>query len=193
MTYKSKGMDTGFRDCLGCVVRIGDRVKNPATGVICEIDKNGKAVGPAGVRYDLGSGMGRVERIPELSDLGDIIYIPYLVEWEVTKEEQKKISGESVIWPEDLDMEVPPRRRQKKVRKGATRLKEMEDEAVRNGVTVDEARMILESDCTRDDVDGVEWDLRGIALDDYQDEDLADELNRRGYRGEITKTKTIKI
>ena len=27
----------------------------------------------------------------------------------------------------------------------------------------------------------------------YQDEDLCDELRDRGYHGEITKTKTIKI
>lgn len=49
-----------------------------------------------------------------------------------------------------------------------------EDDAVQNGVTVDQARRIL-------------------AIQDFQDEELCDELRDRGYRGEITKTKTIKI
>ena len=46
--------------------------------------------------------------------------------------------------------------------------------AVQNGCTPDEARMKL-------------------ALQDAQDEDLADELRDRGYAGTITKTKTIII
>ena len=46
--------------------------------------------------------------------------------------------------------------------------------AVQNGCTPDDARMKL-------------------ALQDAQDEDLADELRDRGYTGTITKTKTIII
>lgn len=46
--------------------------------------------------------------------------------------------------------------------------------AVKDGCTPDEARMKL-------------------ALQDAQDEDLADELRDRGYAGTITKTKTIII
>ena len=39
----------------------------------------------------------------------------------------------------------------------------------------------------------IEQARRVIAIQDFQDEDLADELRERGYHGEITKTKTIKI
>lgn len=49
-----------------------------------------------------------------------------------------------------------------------------EQKTVQEGCTPEEARRIL-------------------TLQDYQDEDLCDELRDRGYHGEITKTKTIKI
>ena len=52
--------------------------------------------------------------------------------------------------------------------------KTAEDAGVQNGCTPEDARRIL-------------------TLQDYQDEDLCDELRERGYHGEITKTKTIKI
>ena len=58
--------------------------------------------------------------------------------------------------------------------KKTTRQRKLEAAAVENGLTVNEARMKL-------------------ALADFQDEDLCDELRERGYHGEITKTKTITI
>lgn len=39
----------------------------------------------------------------------------------------------------------------------------------------------------------VEEARRILTIQDFQDEDLCDELRDRGYHGEITKTKTIKI
>ena len=53
-------------------------------------------------------------------------------------------------------------------------VEDMEEEAVQNGCTPDEARRLL-------------------LLQDYQDEDLTDELRARGYHGEIKKSKTIRI
>lgn len=58
--------------------------------------------------------------------------------------------------------------------KKTMRQRKLEAAAVADGVTVEQARLIL-------------------TLQDFQDEDLCDELRERGYHGEITKTKTIKI
>jgi hypothetical protein len=74
--------------------------------------------------------------------------------------------------PDSVREHVNTAPKSKKYRTKAIR--EAEAEAAENDITVDE-------------------DRKALALQDYQDEDLCDELRARGYHGEITKTKTIKI
>ena len=50
----------------------------------------------------------------------------------------------------------------------------IETEAVDKGIPVEDARKLL-------------------ALQDYDDEELADELQARGYKGRLVKTKTLNL
>ncbi len=161
-----------FQDLHGDTIKVGDRIKH-ADGTIYTIDKFGRAKSALGFIYILGKDLHTVS-LPQPN--GNCIY--KLNDWELTDEQPPKVEGETVTPGNDADNFAPPRVKDPrndnlkgKKRKGA---RKDEDAAVDNGVTPDEARRIL-------------------TIQDFQDEELADELRDRGYRGELTKTKTIKI
>lgn len=174
MTILKNGTPTGFQDKNGKDIKTADRIKHTVDGSILTIDKFARAVSPLGFHYNLlamhvSRGMN-----------ADGTYFSRLTDYELTDELPPKHEGEVVRLGTDADNMAPDRVRDPrnerlhgpKRRKGA--LRDMEAEAVQDGCTPEEARRIL-------------------TLQDYQDEDLCDELRDRGYHGEITKTKTIKI
>lgn len=174
MTILKSGTPTGFQDKNGKDIKTADRIKHVLDGSILTIDKFARAVSPLGFKYDLLSM--HVQRGMK----ADGTYYSRLSDYELTDEIPPKHEGETVRLGTDADNMAPDRVRDPRNerlhgprrRKGA--LRDMEAEAVQDGCTPEEARRIL-------------------TLQDYQDEDLCDELRDRGYHGEITKTKTIKI
>ncbi len=166
------GTPLAFQDLHGDTIKVGDRIKH-ADGTIYTIDKFGRAKSALGFIHTLRTDLHAIS-IPQPD--GSCLY--KLKDWEITDEQPPKVEGESVTPGNDADNFAPPRVKDPrndnlkgKKRKGA---RKDEDAAVDNGVTPDEARRIL-------------------TIQDFQDEELADELRDRGYRGEITKTKTLKI
>lgn len=170
------GTPTGFQDKNGVEIKTADRIKHVADGSILVIDKFCKAVSALGFKYELGSMHCSRGMNP------DGTYFAHLTDYELTDEEPPKPKGPTVkpgndaenMAPDSVREHVNTAPKSKKYRTKAIREAEAEAEAVENGITVDEAR-------------------KALALQDYQDEDLCDELRARGYHGEITKTKTIKI
>lgn len=174
MTIVKNGTPTGFQDKNGVEIKIADRIKHVTDGSILVIDKFGKAVSPLGFKYDLTTMHCSRGMNP------DGTYFAHLTDYELTDEEPPKPKGPTVkpgsdaenMAPDNVREHVNTAPKSKKYRTKAIR--EAEAEAAENGITVDEAR-------------------KALNLQDYQDEDLCDELRARGYHGEITKTKTIKI
>lgn len=173
MTILKNGTPTGYVDRNGKEIRTADRIKSVKDGTIYVIDKFGRARSPLGFIYTLGNQLHAVS-VPNPN--GSYTY--KLNDWELTDEQPPKVEGETVTPGNDAENMAPDRVKDPrnealkgKKRKGA---KNAEAQAVDEGVTVDEARRIL-------------------TIQDFQDEDLCDELRDGGYRGEITKTKTIKI
>ena len=175
MTILKNGTPTGFQDKNGKDIKTADRIKHVLDGSILTIDKFARAVSRLGFKYDLlnlnvSRGMNP-----------DGTYFARLTDYELTDDVPAKPEGPTVTPGNDAENMAPDRVRdprnvslKKKNWKKNRTVEEMEDDAVQNGCTLDEARRIL-------------------TLQDFQDEDLADELRARGYQGEITKTKTIKI
>lgn len=167
------GTPLAFQDIQGNTIKVGDRIKH-ADGTIYTIDKFGRARSALGFIHNLRTDFQAVG-IPQPD--GSCIY--KLNYWKITDEPAPAApEGETVTPGNDADNFAPPRVKDPrndnlkgKKRKGA---RKDEDAAVDNGVTPDEARRIL-------------------TIQDFQDEELADELRDRGYHGEITKTKTLKI
>jgi len=181
MTILKAGTTTNFQDKDGAVIKIGDRLKSVQDGTILTVDKFGRATSPLGFKYDL------KDLTPISRGMNpDGTYFARITEYYITDERPPKPEGETVKPGNDADNLAPDRvkdTRQTAPKKnckgmfkprGAAPADPAEASAVANGVTVNEARLKL-------------------ALADYQDEDLCDELRDRGYHGEITKTKTIKI
>ena len=167
MTILKNGTPTGFQDKNGKDIKTADRIKHTADGSILTIDKFARAVSPLGFHYDL------LTLHVSRGMNADGTYFSRLTDYELTDEVPPKPEGETVRLGSDADNMAPDRVRDPrnahlhgpKRRKGARPEGTEEPE---------EARRIL-------------------TLQDYQDEDLCDELRDRGYKGEITKTKTIKI
>ena len=170
------GTPTAFQDRNGVTIKVGDRIKH-ADGTIHTIDRYGSASSALGFRYPLDS-VGTIRR--GIDEKGDTY--ARIMDWEVTSDPAPaKPEGPTVKPGDDAQNMAPDRVRdprnellKKENWRKTTRQRKLEAAAVDNDLTVNEARMKL-------------------ALADYQDEDLADELRERGYHGEITKTKTIKI
>lgn len=103
----------------------------------------------------------------------DGTYFSRLTDYELTDEVPPKPEGETVRLGSDAENMAPDRVRDPRNERlhGPKRRKGARPEDTEEP---EEARRIL-------------------TLQDYQDEDLCDELRARGYHGEITKTKTIKI
>lgn len=167
MTIVKNGTPTGFQDKNGAEIKTADRIKHVTDGSILVIDKFGKAVSPLGFKYDLTTMHCSRGMNP------DGTYFAHLTDYELTDEEPPKPKGPTVKPGSDAENMAPDSVREHSKKYRTKAIREAEAEAVENG-TVDEARKTL-------------------ALQDYQDEDLCDELRARGYHGEITKTKTIKI
>lgn len=173
MTILKNGTPTGFQDRNGKEIKTADRIKHRVDGSILTIDKFARAVSQLGFKYDLlnlnvSRGMNP-----------DGTYFAKLTDYELTDEEPVKTKVATVAPGTDAENMAPdrvrdPRNEKLHGKRRRTPRKADEDDAVQNGVTVDKARRIL-------------------AIQDFQDEELCDELRDRGYRGEITKTKTIKI
>ena len=179
------GTPTGFQDRNGQDIKTADRIKHTGDGSILTINKFGKAVSVLGFQYDL-------QNLAVSRGMNpDGTYFAHLTEYDLTDEVPAKPEGETVKPGDDVENMAPPRvkdpRNEKLLKKEKTKklkpadpkvvrrlLADPEREAVDNGLTVEDARRL-------------------ITLQDFQDEDLADELRDRGYTGEITKTKTIKI
>lgn len=172
------GTPTGFQDKNGTTIKVGDRIKH-ADGTINVIDKFGKAQSVFGFKYDL-------DKVGTLSRgmAPDGTYFARITDWEITDDPApaEAVIGETVKPGNDgqnmapADMTDPQAGKAQRPKR--KRAKTAEAKAVEDGVTPDEARDLI---------------LRKYALEDYSDEDLTDELRGRGYKGEITKTKTIKI
>lgn len=169
------GTPTGFQDMNGAAIKVGDRIQHD-DGTIVVIDKFGRTVSRFGIVTALDK-VGTVRR--GMNEDGT--YFARIVDWKITDDPMpSRPEGETVKPGDDSQNMAPDRVREhvntapksKKYRTKAIR--EAEAEAVANGITVDEARKVQ-------------------ALQDYQDEDLCDELRARGYHGEVIKTKTIKI
>lgn len=173
MTILKAGTPIGFQDKDGATLKVGDRIKNIHDASICVIDKFGKAVSPLGFKYDPAS----LNVSRGMQEDGN--YFARLTDYILTDEPAPaKPQGETVSPGDDAQNMAPASildpmtgRKLKRTRKAKD---DAEATAVQNGCTPDEARMKL-------------------ALQDAQDEDLADELRDRGYTGTITKTKTIII
>ena len=171
MTILKNGTPTGFQDRNGKDIKTADRIKHILDGSILTIDKFARAVSQLGFKYDLlnlnvSRGMNP-----------DGTYFARLTDYELTDDVPAKPEGPTVSPGDDAQNMVPDTFRDPeadKPRKHAKKKKDDEQRALDEGVTVDEARRIL-------------------TLQDFQDEELCDELRERGYKGEITKTKTIKI
>lgn len=175
MTIVKNGTPTGFQDRNGQEIKTADRIKHVVDGSICVIDKFARASSPLGFKYELSSlHCSRGMNI-------DGTYFAKLTDYELTDEEPPKPKGESVRPGNDGENMAPDRVRdprneslKKENWKKNKTVAQMEADAVANGITEDDARKML-------------------ALQDYQDEDLTDELRARGYHGEIRRTKTIVI
>lgn len=167
MTILKKGTPTDFQDKSGVAIKIGDRIKSVQDGTILTIDKFGKGVSALGFKYDLPN-LGPVSR--GMNEDGT--YFARLSAWSLTDEEPVKPQGE-ILTADDVAELAPP--------------------SVKDPRNTSKYR---DKDVSVDDVDyeGIHDNIVNLAaLEDYQDEDLTEELRRRGYHGEITKTKTIKI
>lgn len=176
MTIMKAGTPTAFQDKNGTTIKVGDRIKH-SDGTINVIDKFGKAQSAFGFKYDLDK-LGTLHRGMN----PDGTYYARIVDWEITDEPAPaKPEGETVKPGNDGQNMAPkemtdpqagkaqaPKRRRKKTAEDA------EAAAVQDGCTPEEARRIL-------------------TLQDYQDDDLADELQNRGWHGIIVKKRTIKI
>lgn len=174
------GTPTAFQDRNGVTIKVGDRIKH-ADGTIHTIDRYGSAASALGFRYSLYT-LGTIHR--GMDEKGDTY--ARIMDWVVTDDPAPaKPEGPTVKPGDDAQNMAPDRVRdprnaslkKENWKKKTTRQSKLEAAAVADGVTVGQARRIL-------------------TLQDFQDEDLCDELRERGYHGyhgEITKTKTIKI
>ena len=176
MTIVKNGTPTGFQDRNGHDIKTADRIKHIVDGSILTIDKFSRAVSPLGFKYEIASMKGISRGMNP-----DGTYFARLTDYELTDDVPPKHEGPTVSPGDDADNMAPTRvrdPRNKALRKENWKknrsVEDMEEEAVQNGCTPDEARRLL-------------------LLQDYQDEDLADELRARGYHGEIKKSKTIRI
>lgn len=211
MTILKNGTPTGFQDKNGVEIKTADRIKHVVDGSICVIDKFARAVSPLGFKYELSSlHCSRGMNI-------DGTYFAKLTDYELTTEEPPKPKGESVRPGNDGENMAPDRVRDprnaslKKVRKAAemSELQKYIDKLLLEGHAVDVSTPEAQGDAIRVKLDGrditfdeikavangiTEDDARKmLALQDYLDEDLTNELRARGYHGEIRRTKTIKI
>ena len=211
MTILKNGTPTGFQDKNGVEIKTADRIKHVVDGSICVIDKFARAVSPLGFKYELSSlHCSRGMNV-------DGTYFAKLTDYELTDEEPPKPKGESVRPGNDGENMAPDRVRDpkkvnwKKVRKAAemSGLQKSIDKLLLEGHAVDVSTPEAQGDAIRIKLDGrditfeeikavangiTEDDARKmLALQDYQDEDLTNELRARGYHGEIRRTKTIII
>lgn len=167
------GTPTAFQDRNGATIKVGDRIKHD-DGTINTVDKFGSATSRFGIRTALDK-LGHIHR--GIAENGEAY--ARIMDWELTDEPAPAAPEGPTVKPgDDAQNMAPDRLRGKPTGKRTSRQqkqeKTAEDAGVQNGCTPEEARRIL-------------------TLKDYQDEDLCDELRERGYHGEITKTKTIKI
>lgn len=177
MTILKNGTPTGFQDRNGHDIKTADRIKHIVDGSILTIDKFARAVSPLGFKYEISSMKGISRGMNP-----DGTYFARLTDYELTDELPPKHTGETVQLGDDADNMAPDRIRdprnkslkKENWKKNRKAVEDIEADAAQNGCTPDEARRIL-------------------TLQDFQDEDLCDELRERGYHGEITKTKTIRI
>lgn len=158
------GTPTAFQDRNGVTIKVGDRIKHD-DGTINTIDKYGSATSRFGIRTALDK-IGHIHR--GIAENGEAY--ARIMDWELTDEPAPAAPEGPTVKPGDDAQNMAPDR----LRGKPTGKKTAEDAGVQNGCTPEEARRIL-------------------TLQDYQDEDLCDELRERGYHGEITKTKTLKI
>ena len=167
MTILKNGTPTGFQDKNGKDIKTADRIKHTVDGSILTIDKFARAVSPLGFKYDL------LTLHVSRGMNADGTYFSRLTDYVLTDEVPPKHEGETVRLGTDADNMAPDRVRDPRNERlhGPKRRKGARPEDTEEP---EEARRIL-------------------TLQDYQDEDLCDELRDRGYHGEITKTKTIKI
>lgn len=210
------GTPTGFQDKNGAEIKTADHIKNIADGSILVIDKFGKAVSALGFKYELPN-MHCSRGMNE-----DGTYFARLTDYELTQEEQPKPKGEVVTADDVADM-APPAVKDKRDTKPKSKYYKTEaarrrktslackyaNQLAAEGYEVNVMTAEDQSGDIRVELDGhdvsfeeLETIANGgtqedaakmLSLGDYQDEDLCGELRARGYHGEITKTKTIKI
>lgn len=220
MTIMKTGTPTAFQDKSGATIKSEDRIKSIIDGSILTIDKFGKAVSPLGFKYDLASlhlsrGMNPDGTyFAKLTDYELTDEQPPEPQGEVITPEMV----DSFARPEPHDKRDTSKYSR---RKGAKHnvLAELQpyiDKLVAAGHDIAVIGPEAQTDPVRIELDGCAVtyaevknaadaiDIPAVleAVQDHdnarkvlalQDEDLCDELRARGYRGEISRTKTIKI
>lgn len=213
MTILKNGTPTGFQDKNGAEIKTADRIKHIGDGSVLVIDKFGKAVSALGFKHEL-TNMHCSRGMNE-----DGTYFARLTDYEITQEEQPKPKGEVVTADDVADMAPPavkdkrntaPKSKSEAARRRKTSLAvKYANQLAAEGHEVTVATAEDQGGDIRVELDGhdvsfeeLETIANGgtqedaakmLSLGDYQDEDLCGELRARGYHGEITKTKTIKI
>lgn len=166
MAIMKNGTPTGFQDRNGKDIKTADRIKHVSDGSILTIDKFGKAVSPLGFKYELTSMNVSRGMNP------DGTYFAHLTDYELTEEVPFRPEGETVRPGDDSENMAPERvrdpRNEKLLKKNRKKKAEKDD------VTPAEA-------------------IRILTIQDFADDELAEELQARGWHGSIQKVRTIQI
>ena len=184
----AKGTETGFSDKHGKPIKVGDHIKNTVDGSILTVDKFSMGVSKLGLKY----GLAKLQPIHRGQNENGT-YFAKLAEWELTSEEPETIDVEAVR-PGDDAQNMAPKRvfdprnvnlKKENWGKSQKTVKEMEAEAVKDGVTVEEAKAILKKQSKP------EKEVKGLSA--FTDAEIAEELRKRGYRGVLKKASRVQI
>ena len=182
----AKGTETGFSDKHGKPIKVGDCIKSAVDGSVLTVDKFSMGVSRLGFKY----GLAKLQPIHRGQNENGT-YFARLTVWEITSEEPQPVEVESVHPGDDTDNIAPTRVRDprntnlKKENWHKESVAEMEAEAVKNGVTVEEAKAILKKQSKPEKAD------RGLSA--FTDDEIAAELKRRGWRGVLKKSSRVQI
>ena len=161
------GMKTQYTDINGAAIKVGDRIQHVRDNVIYTVNKYKQAEGPHGVKLPLRG----------LYPSKNFRIIP---------DEEAAAIADGVTGDEAREI-------QKEQQPDPLALKPADPEVVRNLLTGQAPETPAEPEPTDEapvpDEDTPDYS----ALGDFQDEDLADELRARGFRGRLTKTKILNI
>lgn len=184
----AKGAETGFSDKNGKPIRVGDRIKSVMDGSILTIDKFSMGVSKLGFKY----GLAKLQPVHRGQNENGT-YFAKLTAWELTSEEPETIDVETVRLGNDAQNMAPARvadprnvnLKKENWGKSKKSVKEMEAEAVKNGVTVEEAKTILKKQSKPEKA------IKGLSA--FTDDEIAAELKRRGWRGVLEKASRVQI